>query len=92
MAQLESLRHEHFYGLADELVTGVTEQCAGGGVGEPNQAAGIDHDERVGGKFQELLGDGCDMVHSLQKGTTPAADKGLTQHFVETRRCAPAGY
>ena len=92
MAQLKSLRYEHLYGLPDELVAGVTEQGAGGRVGEPNQASGIDHDEGVGGKFQELLCDGCDLVHSLAKGTTPAADKGLAQQFVETRRCAPVGY
>lgn len=73
MAQLESLRYEHPDGLPDELVAGVTEQCAGGGVGEPNRTLGIDHDEGVGGEFQELLCDGCDLVHSLAKGTTPAA-------------------
>jgi len=92
MTQLESLGHEHLYGLSNELVAGVTEQGAGGGVGEPNRTSGIDHDEGVGGEFQELLCDGCDLVHSSAKGSTPAADKGLAQQFVETRRCAPVGY
>ena len=92
MTQLESLRHEHLYGLRYELVAGVTEQGAGGGVGEPNQASRIDHGQGVGGEFQELLCDGCDLVHSSVEGTTLASDKGLAQQFVETRRCAPVGY
>ncbi len=47
VAQSKAVRHEHFDGLPDELLSGVAEQAARGGIGEENDPVGVYHDERI---------------------------------------------
>jgi hypothetical protein len=52
----QALRHQLLDGHADELVPRVARQRFGAAVDTDHAAAGIDHDDRVWHRLQQLLG------------------------------------
>jgi hypothetical protein len=73
MAGAKSFRHQLFERLPDQLVVAVTEQHSGLPVGETDDPAAVDHDQRVGRRIERIA---CQFAGERLHGEAPVYRPG----------------